>query len=259
MSQIGEKIKELRKENGLTQEQLAKTLGVSYQAVSKWETGVASPDISMLVPLAKTFHVSTDQLLEYKDRRAEFEEIWQQNVLRGDVSKTLEICEAALKEYPHDLTFLYRRACDEYFLADKEITNAERKRKYLESSVRQFKAIISEHPDFDPASGMLIVVLSRLGRHEEAIDYARNHKDKDLMLKYCLTGEDLHKHHQKLVLLALEKLLVELTQYNQPDWLQTAEKIINTIVSDGVLNPVDSFLNKSSVFDAIRKKKISSN
>lgn len=60
---IGQKIKELRKKTDLTQEKLADYLGVSYQAVSKWETGVTCPDISLICPLTKLLHVSADELL----------------------------------------------------------------------------------------------------------------------------------------------------------------------------------------------------
>ena len=60
---IGEKIKELRRENNLTQEQLADYLCVSYQAVSKWETGISNPDLSLIEPLTKLFRVSSDELL----------------------------------------------------------------------------------------------------------------------------------------------------------------------------------------------------
>lgn len=60
---IGNNIMTLRKENGLTQEQLANALGISYQAVSKWETGNACPDISTLPLLADLFSVSVDQLI----------------------------------------------------------------------------------------------------------------------------------------------------------------------------------------------------
>lgn len=60
---IGNNIMILRKEHGLTQEQLANILGISYQAVSKWETGNACPDISMLPLLADLFSVSVDQLI----------------------------------------------------------------------------------------------------------------------------------------------------------------------------------------------------
>jgi len=60
---IGRRIKALRKEKGLTQEQLAELFGVSFQAVSKWETGAAYPDIEMLPGIARFFGVTTDDLL----------------------------------------------------------------------------------------------------------------------------------------------------------------------------------------------------
>ena len=65
---IGKKIKELRKKNDFTQEKLADYLCVSYQAVSKWETGISSPDLSLIAPLTKLFHVSADELFR---RRAQ--------------------------------------------------------------------------------------------------------------------------------------------------------------------------------------------
>ena len=60
---LGDKIKELRKSKGITQEQLADMLLVSSQAVSKWETGVANPDLAHIPDIAKLFDVSTDELL----------------------------------------------------------------------------------------------------------------------------------------------------------------------------------------------------
>ena len=60
---IGNIIMRLRKEHGMTQDQLANALGITFQAVSKWENGVSSPDISTLPLLADLFGVSVDQLL----------------------------------------------------------------------------------------------------------------------------------------------------------------------------------------------------
>ncbi|WP_025679320.1 helix-turn-helix domain-containing protein [Paenibacillus polymyxa] len=54
-----------RKERGLTQEELAKILGLSFQAVSKWENGYTMPDISLLPQLSRTLEVSIDKLLGY--------------------------------------------------------------------------------------------------------------------------------------------------------------------------------------------------
>ena len=59
---MGQIIKRLRKEKNLTQEDLAARLGVTFQAISKWESGGGMPDISQVVPLAHIFGVSTDVL-----------------------------------------------------------------------------------------------------------------------------------------------------------------------------------------------------
>ena len=63
---IGKRIAALRKEKGLTQEELASHMGVSPQAVSKWENDQTCPDISALPKLARLLGVSVDELLEGK-------------------------------------------------------------------------------------------------------------------------------------------------------------------------------------------------
>lgn len=65
-----EKITLYRKKNGLSQEELAEKIGVSRQAVSKWETGDALPEITKLKALADTFNVTVDFLLD--ENKAEF-------------------------------------------------------------------------------------------------------------------------------------------------------------------------------------------
>ena len=61
---LSEKIKELRKKKGLTQEDLANALNVSRQAITKWESGDGSPDIENLKNIALYFHVSVDYLID---------------------------------------------------------------------------------------------------------------------------------------------------------------------------------------------------
>ena len=60
---IGKRIMTLRKSRGMTQDQLAEKVGVSAQAVSKWENDISCPDISLLPKLAEIFSVTTDSLL----------------------------------------------------------------------------------------------------------------------------------------------------------------------------------------------------
>ena len=63
MQNIGQRIKELRKKNGLTQEKLADYLSVTNKSVSKWECGLTTPDLALIGPLTKILHVSADELL----------------------------------------------------------------------------------------------------------------------------------------------------------------------------------------------------
>lgn len=68
MVTIGEKIKELRKQKKLTQEDLAKLLGLNRTTISKWERpGGSEPDIATIKKLADIFGVTTDYLLGHTD------------------------------------------------------------------------------------------------------------------------------------------------------------------------------------------------
>lgn len=60
---LGEKIQQLRKASGISQEQLAEQLDVSRQSISKWELNDAIPDIRKIVMISELFSVSTDELL----------------------------------------------------------------------------------------------------------------------------------------------------------------------------------------------------
>ena len=67
MIETGRRIGRLRKNNNMTQMELADLMGVSYQAVSCWERGVSMPDISKLPELAKIFNVKIDDLFNQEE------------------------------------------------------------------------------------------------------------------------------------------------------------------------------------------------
>ena len=67
--ELSEKIQMLRKKEGLSQEAFAEKMGVSRQAVSKWELGVSKPDVDKIVMMSSLFQVTTDYLL--KDKQEE--------------------------------------------------------------------------------------------------------------------------------------------------------------------------------------------
>jgi transcriptional regulator with XRE-family HTH domain len=66
---IGNRISQLRKEKGITQEEMADKLGVTPQAVSKWENDISYPDILLLPKIAKMFDVTVDELLSGESRK----------------------------------------------------------------------------------------------------------------------------------------------------------------------------------------------
>ena len=64
--QIGENIRKYRKAKNMTQEEMAKRLGVTPPAVNKWENGVSYPDITLLAPVARLLDISLDTLLSFQ-------------------------------------------------------------------------------------------------------------------------------------------------------------------------------------------------
>ena len=66
-------LRELRKEKGMTQEQLAEQLGVSNRSVSRWENGINMPDISILVEISEFFEVGILELIEGERKQEEMD------------------------------------------------------------------------------------------------------------------------------------------------------------------------------------------
>lgn len=131
---IGEKIKNLRQKEGVTQEKLAEYLGISFQSVSKWETGTAMPDITLVVPLANFFGVTIDELF---DRTAAAEQADVDEYLersrklrnKGIIAEDIELWREAVKKYPKNFTCLDQLAnalwLTLYYTDEKKAQNAE--------------------------------------------------------------------------------------------------------------------------------------
>lgn len=66
---LEEQIKHYRKQAGLSQEKMAEKIGVSRQAITKWENGTGTPDIANLMAIADLFQISVDELLSNENQR----------------------------------------------------------------------------------------------------------------------------------------------------------------------------------------------
>ena len=73
---IGERIKECRQRSGLSQEKVAQLVGVSRQAVTKWESGQSAPNTENLFRLAEIFGTSVDLLLQKEEKNTRAEELY---------------------------------------------------------------------------------------------------------------------------------------------------------------------------------------
>ena len=104
MIRLGEKIKSLRKQKNISQEVFANYLGVSFQAVSKWENGNTMPDVTMIPAIASFFGVSTDELFDFnlyemeKQVEAICHESWKYR--EDDPAKAEQILREGLQRFP---------------------------------------------------------------------------------------------------------------------------------------------------------------
>ena len=109
---LGENLKALRLQKGLTQEALAEKFGVSFQSVSRWERGESYPDITMLPVIASFFGVSVDDLLGINEDRNEekingFLELYDTLKLK-DIQQVYDEYKKAAQEFPNDFRIQIR-------------------------------------------------------------------------------------------------------------------------------------------------------
>lgn len=102
---LEENIRMMRREKGLTQEQLAEVMGVSTASVSKWETGVAAPELNMLAALADFFEMSIDALIGHTIGKAQLKEklaVIKELSLANEDEKAIAMAEELLRRYPNE-------------------------------------------------------------------------------------------------------------------------------------------------------------
>ncbi len=189
MDDFGKHLRELRERQHLSQAELARRLGVTAQAVSKWERGRSTPDLAAIVPMAKLFHITTDQLLGYRGPRQDWEYRWQLAMRSGDPAEAREIAEVA-RQAQHPMTghFSCRQAEAEAMLA-RRTEDKKEKQRLLTSAERRLRAILEEYPEYEGAALLLVSVLLRQGRRQEAEELARGYPDGLYTLIYQLGAD----------------------------------------------------------------------
>ncbi len=243
MEHIGLRIKALRKKNDLTQEKLAEYLGVSFQAVSKWETGVTSPDMSMIVPLARLLGCSTDELFGLVDsatldaRQNELRALYAETQQTGDLERRHEISSIAAKEYPGNFEFIYWLGEAEWMYAAtfcKQDSSA--KKVHLEKAIECLKRVIEDCNDLEiknKAIHSIVLPLVWNNQRDEATTYAKQHPNPDFLLLQCMRGEAWETYRQKIIDKKLMDLIMALEWgHHSLKSLQAVEQIIKIVIDD---------------------------
>ncbi len=108
--QLGQKIRTLRKQKNMSQETLANHLGVTFQAVSKWENDIAMPDVALIPAIAAFFEVSTDELFDYNlyeiEQKVEAIVTEHCRYRDSDSAQAEQILRNGLEQYPGNDTLL---------------------------------------------------------------------------------------------------------------------------------------------------------
>lgn len=168
---IGAIIKKLRTENNITQEMLATSIGVTPQAISRWESEGGYPDIELLPALADFFSISTDELLGYNlSEREENLSSIKNELLRlseiGTHKQRLSLAREAFIKFPNDAYIkVYLAAClfDEW--------NNTQDESLINEAVSLCLSVIDKCRDEDiryDAISTLCAIYTHLGNHEKA-------------------------------------------------------------------------------------------
>lgn len=176
---FNENVRYLRKQRGLTQEELAEQLNVSYQTVSKWETGVSMPDIGMLPVLADCFEISIDELLGYcsSDRCTKSANISKEvhSLLeKGCLLEAYQYLEAETKSFKMDIGLQHLIGFAAYQYA-KEIVGNE-KITFLKKAIKQAEVVmrLDQNNSSRTAQAKLLrcYCLKEMGEHKTAMEEA---------------------------------------------------------------------------------------
>lgn len=203
---LGENIRSLRIAKGITQEQFGYELGVSSQAVSRWENGATYPDITMLPMIADFFDVTLDELmgrgqdLEVSEREAFFESMREMRH-RGEIANVLEAYDKMLQKHPNDAFLLHGKANVLFYSRFKKNQDMSVAKEIISLCN---KINCSNHIGMQcGANALLVRVYARIGQVEEARKLANAlpsfEVGRELLILECLQDAEKKEHYRYLI------------------------------------------------------------
>lgn len=241
---IGTKIRELRRRDGRTQDHLAEALGITAQAISRWESGGSYPDMEMIPAIANYFHISIDELFGYHDDREEkikaildtAKKILEkqgfrmyQGSLSEDVWDCVNMLREASEEFPNEPQILLKLAqalhmwgWNQYgakaHLADvsgmiEYDVDYNAQNTYWQEAVRVYEKLLKSNPsagEREIAIGQIMQLYCRMGEYEKAKTLACNQDaiaiSKELLLPLATVGEERTRYRGEQIMALLSHL-----------------------------------------------------
>lgn len=242
---IGEILRGLRKENNMTQEQVAEALHVSFQSISRWENGLSYPDITLVPTIARLFDVSTDTLfdMDTSDRertRERYETAYKEHRQSGNLTACRDTMREALEQFPRDYHFLMNLA---QTLQLFEGGSAAERAAYAEgryaAQIRSLCERVLEDCQKEQERLRATLLLCRhyatAGNMGEALRLANGVADfehcREVLLGEILTGEEKRRQLQETMLKAVDHVASTLVgiafrkEYGMTDTLSLDERI----------------------------------
>ena len=258
MLSAGNNIRRMRLEKGLTQEEVALHLGVSFQSVSKWERGDGYPDIEMLPAIAHYFGVSVDELLGVSEqaKKEKYDKIndqWVSNNKNGLHTQNVQLMRDALRSFPNDALLLVQLSTS----LEKIDGTDDEKEKNLRESIAVQEQIIKYCDDCEVRGATLYNICfayKKIGDTEKAIEQARKlpnlYKGRENALVYLLTGDEKNKISKEALIPLTWGLSLHLSSLaeteNNPEYKKKAADIIDILFGD----EKDFFIQK--IYDGLK-------
>lgn len=239
---LGMKIRQLRHRDGRTQEMLADALGITSQAVSRWESGGSYPDMEMIPSIANYFGITIDELFGYENNREQKIQAILEKADReiraiggflgkgnGDLSECVELLRTATEEFPEEPRILLKLGDALYFLGWQKMgiasssnedsdyfvedTDYNSQNIYWKEALQIFEKLLNMKLT-NRQQGNIVSTLIRLyqhfGKYEKARSLADNQTtlflSREVLLTQATTGEETEQYLGELIIMLLTEL-----------------------------------------------------
>jgi transcriptional regulator with XRE-family HTH domain len=218
-------LRNFRKSKGITQEELAYTLGVSFQSISKWERGESYPDITMLPTLAGYFVVTIENLMgvnrmktdkEWHEFGGMISDYWH----KGKFTEVLKILREAAKQYPEHYGIKGEIAYTLTLLPSAGKAELVEAIELCEDVLENYRNAKQTHP----IRALLCLLYDEAGDKERAIAYGRTlphlWESREMIRTELYEGEEYQEELRKTVISALSLLKQRINGDHRGDHLQ---------------------------------------